>query len=123
MEKSRSDCGGAVYDVPLLPLSAGTNVSAATTPVRRPRSGRAARLRKLKDTATRVIPYWEGTIVPVLARGARIILSAHGNSLRSLVKHLDNIPDEDVPALEIPTGKPLVYEFSQDLKPTKHYYL
>lgn len=77
----------------------------------------------LKDTATRVMPYWEGTIVPVLARGARIIVSAHGNSLRSLVKHLDNIPDEDVPALEIPTGKPLVYEFSQDLKPTKHYYL
>ncbi|HNT44304.1 MAG TPA: 2,3-diphosphoglycerate-dependent phosphoglycerate mutase [Syntrophorhabdaceae bacterium] len=77
----------------------------------------------LKDTAARVMPYWEGTIVPVLARGARIIISAHGNSLRSLVKHLDNIPDEDVPALEIPTGKPLVYEFSQDLKPTKHYYL
>ncbi|OPY01834.1 MAG: 2,3-bisphosphoglycerate-dependent phosphoglycerate mutase [Syntrophorhabdus sp. PtaB.Bin047] len=77
----------------------------------------------LKDTAARVMPYWEGTIVPVLARGARIIVSAHGNSLRSLVKYLDNIPDEDVPALEIPTGKPLVYEFSDDLKPTKHYYL
>jgi 2,3-bisphosphoglycerate-dependent phosphoglycerate mutase len=77
----------------------------------------------LKDTAARVMPYWEGTIVPVLARGARIIISAHGNSLRSLVKHLDNIPDEDVPALEIPTGKPLVYEFSDDLKPTKRYYL
>lgn len=77
----------------------------------------------LKDTAARVIPYWEGTIVPVLARGARIIVSAHGNSLRSLVKHLDNVPDEDIPALEIPTGKPLVYEFSEDLKPTRHYYL
>jgi 2,3-bisphosphoglycerate-dependent phosphoglycerate mutase len=77
----------------------------------------------LKDTAARVIPYWEGTIVPVLARGARIIISAHGNSLRSLVKHLDKIPDEEVPALEIPTGKPLVYEFSQELKPTRHYYL
>ncbi len=77
----------------------------------------------LKDTAARVMPFWEGTIVPVLARGARVIVSAHGNSLRSLVKHLDNIPDEDVPALEIPTGKPLVYEFSDDLKPTKHYYL
>ncbi len=77
----------------------------------------------LKDTATRVLPYWEGTIIPILARGARIIVSAHGNSLRSLVKHLDNIPDEEVPALEIPTGKPLVYEFSSDLKPTKHYYL
>jgi 2,3-bisphosphoglycerate-dependent phosphoglycerate mutase len=77
----------------------------------------------LKDTAVRVMPYWEGTIVPVLERGARIIVSAHGNSLRSLVKHLDNIPDEDIPTLEIPTGKPLVYEFSDDLKPTKHYYL
>ncbi|MDD3513851.1 MAG: 2,3-diphosphoglycerate-dependent phosphoglycerate mutase [Synergistaceae bacterium] len=77
----------------------------------------------LKDTAARVIPYWEGTIVPVLARGARIIVSAHGNSLRSLVKHLDNVPDEDIPALEIPTGKPLVYEFSENLKPTRHYYL
>jgi len=77
----------------------------------------------LKDTAVRVMPYWEGTIVPVLERGARIIVSAHGNSLRSLVKHLDNIPDEDIPTLEIPTGKPLVYEFSNDLKPTKHYYL
>lgn len=77
----------------------------------------------LKDTAVRVMPYWEGTIVPVLERGARIIISAHGNSLRSLVKHLDNIPDEDIPTLEIPTGKPLVYEFSDDLKPTKHYYL
>lgn len=77
----------------------------------------------LKDTAVRVMPYWEETIVPVLERGARIIVSAHGNSLRSLVKHLDNIPDEDIPTLEIPTGKPLVYEFSDDLKPTKHYYL
>jgi 2,3-bisphosphoglycerate-dependent phosphoglycerate mutase len=77
----------------------------------------------LKDTAKRVLPYWETTIVPVLARGAQIIIAAHGNSLRALVKHLDTIPDEDVPALEIPTGKPLIYEFSQDLKPLKHYYL
>jgi 2,3-bisphosphoglycerate-dependent phosphoglycerate mutase len=77
----------------------------------------------LKDTAKRVLPYWETTIVPVLARGAKIIISAHGNSLRALVKHLDKIPDEDVPALEIPTGKPLVYEFSQDMEPVKHYYL
>ena len=77
----------------------------------------------LKDTAKRVMPYWEKTIVPVLARGGKIIVAAHGNSLRALVKHLDAIPDEDVPGLEIPTGKPLIYEFSQDLKPLKHYYL
>jgi 2,3-bisphosphoglycerate-dependent phosphoglycerate mutase len=77
----------------------------------------------LKDTGVRVLPYWENTILPVLARGAKIIVAAHGNSLRSLVKHLDNIPDEDIPAVEIPTGKPLIYEFSNDLKPVRHYYL
>ncbi len=77
----------------------------------------------LQDTEKRVMPYWHETIVPVLARGARVIVSAHGNSLRSLVRHLDNIPAEDIPALEIPTGKPLVYEFNDGLKPVKHYYL
>ncbi|HOW54063.1 MAG TPA: 2,3-diphosphoglycerate-dependent phosphoglycerate mutase [Syntrophorhabdaceae bacterium] len=77
----------------------------------------------LKDTEARVMPYWQETIVPVLARGAKVIVSAHGNSLRSLVKHLDNISDEEIPKLEIPTGKPLVYEFTDDLKPLKHYYL
>ena len=77
----------------------------------------------LKDTGVRVLPYWENTILPVLARGAKIIVAAHGNSLRSLVKHLDNISDEDIPAVEIPTGKPLIYEFSNDLKPVKRYYL
>ncbi len=77
----------------------------------------------LKETGIRVLPYWETNIVPVLARGAKVIVAAHGNSLRSLVKHLDNIPDEEIPALEIPTGKPLVYEFANDLTPVKHYYL
>jgi 2,3-bisphosphoglycerate-dependent phosphoglycerate mutase len=77
----------------------------------------------LKETGVRVLPYWENTILPVLARGAKIIVAAHGNSLRSLVKHLDNISDEDIPGLEIPTGKPLIYEFSNDLKPVKRYYL
>ena len=77
----------------------------------------------LKDTGIRVLPYWESTIVPILSRGAKVIIAAHGNSLRSLVKHLDNIPDEEIPTLEIPTGKPLVYEFSNDLVPVKHYYL
>ena len=77
----------------------------------------------LKETGVRVLPYWENTILPVLARGAKIIVAAHGNSLRSLVKHLDNISDEDIPGLEIPTGKPLIYEFSNDLRPVRHYYL
>ncbi|MHB8109266.1 MAG: 2,3-diphosphoglycerate-dependent phosphoglycerate mutase [Syntrophorhabdaceae bacterium] len=77
----------------------------------------------LKDTEKRVLPYWEGTILPVLSRGARIIIAAHGNSLRSLVKHLDNVTDEEIPTVEIPTGKPLIYELSDDLKPVKRYYL
>jgi 2,3-bisphosphoglycerate-dependent phosphoglycerate mutase len=77
----------------------------------------------LKDTGVRVLPYWENTIVPILARGAKIIVAAHGNSLRSLVKHLDNISDEEIPTLEIPTGKPLIYELENDLKPVRHYYL
>jgi len=77
----------------------------------------------LQDTEKRTIPYWQGTIVPVLKQGAKVIVAAHGNSLRSLIKHIDNVPDDEIPSLEIPTGKPLVYEFTDDLEPVKHYYL
>ncbi len=77
----------------------------------------------LKDTVNRVKPYWNNTIVPVLKSGKKVIISAHGNSLRALVKYLDNIPDKDIPNLNIPTGIPLVYELNGDLKPIKHYYL
>lgn len=77
----------------------------------------------LQDTEKRTIPYWQGTIVPVLKQGAKVIVAAHGNSLRSLIKHIDNVPDDEIPSLEVPTGKPLVYEFTDDLEPMKHYYL
>jgi 2,3-bisphosphoglycerate-dependent phosphoglycerate mutase len=77
----------------------------------------------LKDTVARFLPYWNEHIVPSVKSGKRIIIAAHGNSLRALVKHLDNISDEDIPSLEIPTGKPLVYELNENLKPEKHYYL
>ena len=77
----------------------------------------------LKDTVERFMPYWHNEIVPVLKSGKRVLISAHGNSLRALVKYLDNISDADIVNLNIPTGMPLVYELDQNLKAIKHYYL
>ncbi len=77
----------------------------------------------LKDTLHRVLPYWHETIAPTVRSGKRAIISAHGNSLRALVKYLDNISDQDIIELNIPTGIPLVYELDEDLKPAKKYYL
>ncbi len=77
----------------------------------------------LKDTVARFLPYWHSTIVPDLKSGKRVLIAAHGNSLRALVKYLDNIPDEEIPELNIPTGIPLVYELDDDLRPLRHYYL
>jgi len=77
----------------------------------------------LELTVKRFLPYWHRVIVPVLKEGKRILIVAHGNSLRALVKHLDNVSDEDIISLNIPTGMPLVYELDKDLRPLKHYYL
>ena len=77
----------------------------------------------LADTVARVVPYWHETIVPSLKEGRKVIIAAHGNSLRALVKYLDGISDEDIMGLNIPTGIPLVYELDDDLKPLRHYYL
>jgi 2,3-bisphosphoglycerate-dependent phosphoglycerate mutase len=77
----------------------------------------------LKDTVERFLPYWHDTIAPTVASGKRVIISAHGNSLRALVKYLDNISEKDILALNIPTGIPLVYELGEDLKPLRNYYL
>jgi 2,3-bisphosphoglycerate-dependent phosphoglycerate mutase len=77
----------------------------------------------LKDTVERFLPYWNDTIAPKIASGARVIIAAHGNSLRALVKYLDRVSDEDIIALNIPTGIPLVYELDASLAPLKHYYL
>jgi 2,3-bisphosphoglycerate-dependent phosphoglycerate mutase len=77
----------------------------------------------LKDTVARFLPYWESDIAPALRRGDKVLLAAHGNSLRALVKHLDNISTEEIVELNIPTGVPLVYELDDDLKPLRHRYL
>lgn len=74
-------------------------------------------------TIERVVPYWEETIVPEIKAGKKVLITAHGNSLRALVKHLDHISNEEILKLNIPTGIPLVYELDKDLKPIKHYYL
>jgi len=81
------------------------------------------RCEALKDTVARMLPYWHSTLAPVVRSGQRVLVSAHGNSLRALVKYLDNISDEAIPELNIPTGIPLVYELDADLKPLKSYYL
>jgi 2,3-bisphosphoglycerate-dependent phosphoglycerate mutase len=77
----------------------------------------------LKDTVARFMPCWNDMIVPTLKSGKKVIIAAHGNSLRALVKHLDNISDKEIVSLNIPTGIPLVYELGDDLRPVKHYYL
>ena len=77
----------------------------------------------LKDTVKRVLPYWKKVIAPEIKKNKKILISAHGNSLRALVKYLDKIPDDEIPHLNIPTGIPLVYELDDKLRPIKHYYL
>ncbi|MFX0036604.1 MAG: 2,3-diphosphoglycerate-dependent phosphoglycerate mutase [Candidatus Hermodarchaeota archaeon] len=77
----------------------------------------------LKDTVERVLPYWHEIIAPTIKSGKNILISAHGNSLRALVKYLDNVPNEEIVELNIPTGVPLIYELDGDLKPITHYYL
>jgi len=77
----------------------------------------------LKLTVDRFLPYWFDTIAPTIKAGKKVLIAAHGNSLRALVKYLDNVSEEDIIKLNIPTGVPLVYELDNDLKPIKHYYL
>jgi 2,3-bisphosphoglycerate-dependent phosphoglycerate mutase len=99
---------GGQYDLSRDPRYAGVEVPAAES---------------LKDTIARVLPYWESAIHPALAAGETVLVAAHGNSLRALVKHLSGISDADIAALEIPTGVPIVYEFGADLRPGDRYYL
>ena len=77
----------------------------------------------LQDTCKRVVPFWNDSIAPALSRGRRVLIAAHGNSLRALVKFLDRVSDDDIVGLEIPTGRPLVYELDDALRPINHYYL
>jgi len=77
----------------------------------------------LKDTVARVLPFWNESIAPAIQGGKRVVVAAHGNSIRALVKYLDNISDDEIVGLNIPNGIPLVYELDGDLKPIRHYYL
>jgi 2,3-bisphosphoglycerate-dependent phosphoglycerate mutase len=77
----------------------------------------------LKDTVARVLPFWDEALAPAIQRGKRIVVAAHGNSIRALIKYLDNISDDDIVGLNIPNGIPLVYELDENLKPIRHYYL
>jgi 2,3-bisphosphoglycerate-dependent phosphoglycerate mutase len=77
----------------------------------------------LRDTVARVIPFWKDSIAPAIQRGRRVIVAAHGNSLRALIKYLDNVSDDDIVGLNIPTARPLVYELDAELRPLRHYYL
>ncbi len=77
----------------------------------------------LKDTVERFLPYWHDTIAPTIKSGKNVLISAHGNSLRALVKYLDNVSEDEIVKLNIPTGIPLIYELDDDLKPIQHYYL
>ncbi len=77
----------------------------------------------LKDTVARFLPFWHNDAVPAIKSGKQVIIAAHGNSIRALVKYLDNVPESEIVELNIPTGVPLVYELDKDLKPIKHYYL
>ena len=109
------------FDIPPPPLEADSPYDLAGD--RRYAGIAVPRTESLKDTIARVLPYWQDRIAPTLSSGARVLISAHGNSLRALVKHLSGIPDDDIVSLEIPTGQPIVYELDANLKATDRYYL
>ena len=109
------------FDVPPPPLEAGSKYDLASDP--RYAGIAIPDTESLKLTIERVLPYWESDILPVLASGETVIISAHGNSLRALVKHLSGISDDDITGLEIPTGQPIIYEFDDAMVPGERYYL
>jgi 2,3-bisphosphoglycerate-dependent phosphoglycerate mutase len=109
------------YDIPPPPLSADDERYEGKDPryvgVEVPRS------ESLKDTVARVLPYWNSAIAPAIRAGKRVLIAAHGNSLRALIKYLDDVSNQKILELNVPTGVPLVYELDEDLKPIRHYYL
>jgi 2,3-bisphosphoglycerate-dependent phosphoglycerate mutase len=112
------------YDTPPPPLASGDPRFPGNDPRYRELSPAELPLTEcLKDTVARFLPYWQGTIAPAITAGKRVIVAAHGNSLRALVKYLDDVSERDIVELNIPTGVPLVYELDAGLRPLKHYYL
>lgn len=112
------------YDIPPDPLSESDPRHPSHDPryANVPR-GQLPATESLKTTLDRVLPYWHETIVPMLRQGQKVLISAHGNSIRAMVKYLDHIRDEEITELNIPTGIPLVYELDEDLQARTHYYL
>ncbi|WP_416830455.1 MAG: 2,3-diphosphoglycerate-dependent phosphoglycerate mutase [Erythrobacter sp.] len=109
------------FDVPPPPMEPGSEYDLSGDP--RYAGIEVPNTESLKLTIERVLPYWESDILPVLKSGETVIISAHGNSLRALVKHLSNISDEDITGLEIPTGQPIIYDFDNNMVPGERYYL
>jgi 2,3-bisphosphoglycerate-dependent phosphoglycerate mutase len=109
------------FDIPPPPMEEGSPFDLSAD--RRYAGIEVPRTESLKDTIARVLPYWEERIAPALRNGERVLISAHGNSLRALVKHLSDIPDDEITGLEIPTGQPIVYELDDSLAATDRYYL
>jgi 2,3-bisphosphoglycerate-dependent phosphoglycerate mutase len=109
------------FDTPPPPMDADSPYQMSTDP--RYAGIKVPLAESLKDTIERVLPYWEARIAPDLKAGKRVLISAHGNSLRALVKHLSNISDDDITGLEIPTGQPIVYNLDDDLGEVERYYL
>lgn len=109
------------FDIPPPVLEAGSDYDLSADP--RYAGIAIPNTESLKDTIDRVLPYWESAIVPELRTGKTVLISAHGNSLRALVKHLSGISDEDITGLEIPTGQPIVYELDNALNASERYYL
>jgi 2,3-bisphosphoglycerate-dependent phosphoglycerate mutase len=109
------------FDTPPPPISPGDTFDPGLDP--RYAGINVPKTESLKLTIDRVLPYWERNILPQLGQGKTVIISAHGNSLRALVKHLSKISDESITSLEIPTGQPIIYDFDADLVPAERYYL
>jgi 2,3-bisphosphoglycerate-dependent phosphoglycerate mutase len=109
------------YDIPPPPLEPGSQYDVSGD--RRYAGVEVPRTESLKDTIARAVPFYEREIAPVLAVGKRVLVAAHGNSLRGIIKYLSNIGDDEIVGLEIPTGKPIVYELADDLSVIRHYYL
>jgi 2,3-bisphosphoglycerate-dependent phosphoglycerate mutase len=112
------------YDIPPPPLTADDPRHSSKDPrYASLKPGEIPLTESLKDTVARFLPYWQGTIAPAITSGKRVLIAAHGNSLRALVKYLDDVDEATITGLNIPTGIPLVYELDDRLQPLKHYYL
>jgi 2,3-bisphosphoglycerate-dependent phosphoglycerate mutase len=112
------------YDIPPPPLAPDDDRHPSRDPRYAGLDPRALPLTEsLKDTVARFLPYWHDAIAPAMTSGRRVIIAAHGNSLRALVKYLDDVPEAEIVELNIPTGIPLVYELDESLRPLRHYYL